>query len=389
MSISADASDATASTEGSIDEQKWSSARVLGYATEEFPWWDRKLLSGAVVVRENGLQGPYRMYYYGRGSDVWNMGVKPFNQFLPTGRVGLATSSDGLSFLRYKGDLEGGAIMDPSDNPTDFDCVHVAVSDVHYQKEDKLWLMHYFGGGLDEAVLAGFSELPIKGIKLRPGVATSADGLHFQSRNGPILDVGDAGSWDQNGVSWPRVLLPSETSVPGVLQGKWVMTYHTRELGVGPGGAGYFSAGLAISEDGKTWEKQGKIISAGSSGSWDENGVSVRHVVMIGSQYVMFYEGSNYKGEFAIGLAVSDDGIAWRKDEEFGSEPGGPILRARKGEDVWDNVIVATPYVLPMQDGSFRMYYLGVGRRPGEETKQGIGLAVSKGSDFRTWTRIV
>lgn len=82
-------------------------------------------------------------------------------------------------------------------------------------------------------------------------------------------------------------------------------------------------------------------------------------------------------------MAISEDGLTWQKDEYVGREQGGPILTARKGEDVWDNLIVGTPYMLQMPDGSFRMYYLGVGKREGEEmSQQGIGLAVSDGPNF-------
>lgn len=170
------------------------------------------------------------------------------------------------------------------------------------------------------------------------------------------------------------------------------MTYHTRETG-GPNNSGFFSAGVATSVDGKEWQKGGKILSVGEPGSWDEGGVSVRHVLPVtgrggGGGYIMVYEGCNSKFEFGIGLATSDDGLKWKKDTEAGPEPGGPILKARVGENVWDNIIVGSPYALTMNDGSFRMYYLGVGKLEGDETsKQGIGLAVSDGENYRSWRR--
>lgn len=170
-------------------------------------------------------------------------------------------------------------------------------------------------------------------------------------------------------------------------EGRWLLTYHTRETG-GRNNFGFFSAGLATSTDGKTWHKHSKILSTGEPGTWDEGGVSVRHVLRVNGKYVMFYEGSNYNWQFAIGLATSDDGLVWQKDTEAGPEPGGPILKARVGENVWDNVIVGTPYVVAMDDGSFRLYYLGVGKLEGEDaSKQGIGLAVSDGPNFRSWKR--
>ncbi|KAH9300391.1 hypothetical protein KI387_011974 [Taxus chinensis] len=356
-----------------VTAMDWNSGRVLGPAPQDSDWWDKKLFSGAVVVKNPNPNGDiYRMYYYGRSEDVWNMGVKPFNNFLPTGRIGMAVSSDGAAFRRYRGPLTNGAVMDPSDNPDAFDSVHLAVSDIVYS-EGK-WLLYYFGGGMEELPQVGKPGERYRGVRLLPGVASSVDGIRFSDRRGPLLDVGKPGSWDENGVSWPRVFN---------VDGKLFMTYHTRESG-GPAGMGFFSAGLAVTGDGQRWEKVGKILSGGEPGTWDEGGVSVRHVIRVGDQFAMFYEGSNFKFEFAIGLALSNDGVTWKK------EPGGPVLTARTGEDVWDNVIVGTPYVLEMPDGSFRMYYLGVGKlktNGQETTQQGIGLAVSDGTNFRSWRR--
>lgn len=364
----------------------WSSGRVLGPDPLS---WDSKAFAGAVVVPADPLSSAstsaWRMYYYGRGSDLWNMGVIPFNASLPTGRIGLALSDDGaLSFSRFKGPLSQGALLDPSDDPSSFDCVHIAVGDVAFNPSLNQWFLYYFGGGLEELPLVGFPDRLCRGVRLQPGLAISDDGIHFQHRQGPILTVGDVGSWDQNGVSWPRVLPPS----PEHPNDKWIMSYHTRESG-GVNNFGFFSAGIAVSVDGKVWEKKGKVLSCGEPGTWDEGGVSVRHIIRYNEKFLMFYEGSNYKFEFSIGLAVSDDGMSWTKDNECGPEPGGPILKARKGEQVWDNVVVGTPYVIVLPDGTLRMYYLGVGKKEGDtSSQQGIGVAASNGVDFRSWRRL-
>ena len=128
------------------------SGRVLGPAPDDSDWWDKKLLSGAVVVPEIGKPG-YRMYYYGRGTEEWAKGVTPFNPSLPTGRNGIAVSEDGLQFERYRGHLSGGAIMDPSPEYDTFDAVHLGVSDVFYDQAEDMWRMYYFGGGYEESPL--------------------------------------------------------------------------------------------------------------------------------------------------------------------------------------------------------------------------------------------
>jgi len=86
-------------------------------------------------------------------------------------------------------------------------------------------------------------------------------------------------------------------------------------------------------------------------------------------------------------VTVSDDGIIWERDQNCGTKLGGPILKPRTREDIWDNVLVGT-HVLAMEDGSFRMYYLGVGKIKGDNTsQQGLELAVSDGENYRSWRR--
>eukprot|EP00252_Welwitschia_mirabilis_P015651 TRINITY_DN345_c0_g1_i1.p1 TRINITY_DN345_c0_g1~~TRINITY_DN345_c0_g1_i1.p1 ORF type:complete len:357 (-),score=-15.01 TRINITY_DN345_c0_g1_i1:249-1319(-) len=345
--------------------------RILGPPPQGSAVWDAKCFSGAVVLVDNTNNSMrYRMYYYGRQDEWWNsaLGIKA-PKSLPSGRVGVAMSPDGVNFTRHCGPLPGGAVFGPSNDPHAFDSLHVACSDaVHVPSEDT-WLLYYLGGGISSP------------MTLLPGVASSPDGFHFceKARRGPLLTTGTHGSWDERGVTWPRVF----TGPAGEL----FMTYHAVEP------AGHISAGIAVSTDsGASWTKLGKILTRGEKGAWDENGVSVRHVIRRGDEYVMLYEGS--KGdrdagfEFAIGLATSKDGVRWQKDEGAGEEPGGPVLRARKGMDVWDNFIVGTPYVLLMEDGSLRMYYLGIGKKSAEdEPVYGIGLALTHGCDYRRWRR--
>ncbi|CAM6073278.1 unnamed protein product [Sphagnum tenellum] len=335
-------------TVGSLDlpqSDRRFSGQVLGPPPPDSDWWDRKLFSGPVVVRDS-------------------------------------CTLDKTQSFRYR-HLSGGAMMDPSPDSEAFDAVHLGVSDVLFDADGGDWHMYYFGGSFDELPIPGGpTDKKFRGVRLQPGLAMSKDGLSFEDRKGPILELGDADSWDKNGVSWPRVIPPK-----GGEDRKWFMTYHTRET-EGPTGFGCYTPGIATSTDGENWVKGGKVLSLGAPGSWDEGGASVCHVLKIGDQFLMFYEGSDFKFQYAIGLAVSDDGIIWERDQNCGPEPGGPILRAQTGEDFWDNVLVGTPYVLAMEDGSFRMYYLGVGKFEGDKTSQrGIGLAISDGENYRSWRR--
>jgi hypothetical protein len=92
----------------------------------------------------------------------------------------------------------------------------------------------------------------------------------------------------------------------------------------------------------------------------------------------------------SIGLAVSDDGLAWTRVP--GSEPDGSVLaHAPSGSGRWDARAVGTPWVVPLRDGRLHLYYVGCDETPGgiiDELgmKQQIGLAISDGDPLR-WER--
>lgn len=319
------------------------------------------------------------MYYYGRSSPSWHSGVTP--ALLTSGRIGLACSRDGLNWTRTRGPLSDGAIMDPRDGiATVFDSVHVGCSDVLFY--DGVWWMYYFGGGLEEMSLS--TSQKVTGMRLRTGLAKSCrngiDGFDEYRESKPILDVGDPGDWDERMVAWARVLPPS----PMHPFTHWLMTYasmcmHTASV---PS----FCIGAAISQDGHKWTKMGKVLEQGGPGSWDEAGVSRRHVVSFNGECLMFYEGANRKGVHAIGLAISKDGVTWVKDKQgLAGEPGGPIFSARVGcPDAWDSGSVACPHVV-MVGESLWLYYVGY-----DTTKKvsAFGVAYTDGKNVRDFRRM-
>lgn len=328
-------------------------------------WWDSERVSGPRVLRHH--HGTWKMWYYGRDSNF----DREIN--LPTGRCGLAISGDGIRWKRVRGPLTMGAVFEPSPDESRFDSAHVGVSDVQFF--DQHYRMWYFAG--DNTVVE-VRQSKTKGSQLRPGYAVSRDGINWQRLEGPyrgaILDVGKALEFDALLCGWPQMLRDDD--------GRDLLYYHTLNPERG------FLAGLAVSTDGLNWEKVGEILGPGEPGSFDELGVGTRHVLKINGQYVMFYEGANNDAYDCIGVALSDDGIHWRKDE--GEQPGGPVFcHAEKGSGLWDARAIGTPCVVPMKDGSFRMYYVGVNEGGNDElsSQHQIGLAVSDGPNFRKWHR--
>jgi predicted GH43/DUF377 family glycosyl hydrolase len=322
-------------------------------------WWDSERVSAPQVMRS--ADGTWKMWYYGRDASF----DRQIN--LPTGRCGLAISADGIDWQRVQGPLTMGSVLEPHLDPHRFDSAHIGVSNVYF--DDGLYWMWYFGGNHKVVDVGKFSA---KGLQMRPGCAISRDGINWVRLEGiyqgAFLDLGKDGDFDALFCGWPQVLPDN---------GTWKLYYHTFNPNKG------FLVGLAVSTDGLCWEKVGQILSLGEPGSFDEKGIGTRHVLKINGQYVMFYEGVNSSGYHSIGVAISDNGIHWQKEEN-------PVFcHAQKGSGRWDARAIGTPCVVPMDDGSFRMYYIGCNEGGYDElsSQHQIGLAVSAGANFRQWHR--
>ena len=275
-------------------------------------WWDSERVSSPHVL--HFPDGTWKMWYYGRDASF----DRQIN--LPTGRCGLAISTDGVSWQRVQGPLTMGAVFEPHPDPSRFDSAHVGVSNVHFY--NNLYWMWYFGG---DSRVVDSGKFKAKGLNMLPGCAISRDGMNWirleSTYQGALLSLGKAGEFDALFCGWPQVLPDDD--------GTWKLYYHTLNPDKG------FLVGLAVSTDGLRWEKVGQILGPGESGSFDERGIGTRNVLKINGQYVMFYEGVNNSGYHSIGLAISDDGIHWQKDQ--GEQPGGSVFsHAEKGSGRWD-----------------------------------------------------
>ncbi len=328
-------------------------------------WWDSERISCPCVLR--CADGKWRMWYYGRDPNF----DRDIN--LPTGRCGLAISDDGVHWERVQGPLTMGAVFEPHSDPNRFDSAHVGVSDVTYN--NGLYWLWYFGG---DPSFTKVGNMRAKGLRMQPGCAVSADGLHWLRLEGPyrgaLLPVGESGEFDELFCGFPKIVRDHD--------GSWKLYYHTLHPEKG------FLVGLAVSEDGLQWEKVGQVLGPGPAGRFDEGGVGTRHVLPIGNQYVMFYEGVNNSGYHCIGIATSTDGQHWEKQD--GDAAGGSVFaHAPSGSGRWDARAVGTPYVVPQSDGSWYMYYIGANEGGSDEltSQHQIGLAISKGTDYAQWKR--
>jgi predicted GH43/DUF377 family glycosyl hydrolase len=243
-----------------------------------------------------------------------------------------------------------------------------------------MWWMYYFGGSLDDPLVLPSTAKSLPAMRLRIGLCKSRDGLHgFDAarHDKPILHPGHApDDWDRTMVAWARVLPPSSS----LSLSRWLMTYASMDT------SGSFAIGSAVSDDGVEWTKLGKILEPGPPGSWDDAGVSRRHVVLVDRRYLMFYEGVNTRGVHAIGLATSNDGFTWLKDSHADNpQPGGPIFAPDPHHpDAWDAGGVSCPHVVVAHD-SLRLYYVGF-----DLTKKfsAFGLAIADKRAIRRFRRV-
>jgi predicted GH43/DUF377 family glycosyl hydrolase len=72
--------------------------------------------------------------------------------------------------------------------------------------------------------------------------------------------------------------------------------------------------GLARSRDGREWSKLAEpVLDLGPRGSWDERGVADPYVIDMGGRLFMFYLGQDRAHRQRLGLARSRDGVHWQK----------------------------------------------------------------------------
>jgi hypothetical protein len=255
-----------------------------------------------------------------------------------------------VNFTRVVGDQPGGAIVDLG-APGTFD------SYLAYRpfvlKDGATWRMWYNGS------VQPF-RCPQNANDRRVGYATSTDGLHWDKHydgagpDGSVLPLGDPGSFDAQQVGYVWV----------VKNGADYWMYYSAADAFAN-----WRVGLAVSHDGKTWEKRrgktpsGAVLDLGPGGTLDTSCAYQPSVVKErDGLWRMWYRACaapaptfGGPGFGTIGYAESDDGIAWVKIPQPG--PGGSAL-AQGPAGAFDSGGLTTPSVI---EGSseWTMYYAG------------------------------
>ncbi len=178
----------------------------------------------------------------------------------------------------------------------------------------------------------------------------------------PVLDIGASGTWDDTRVDRACIIKDG---------GLYKMWYS------GHNGSNY-QIGYATSNDGVLWEKYSgnPVLTAGSSGRFDEDNVMSPWVIKDGSTYKMWYSGSQTGPVWRIGYATSSDGISWTKFD--GSETAQSVLDLGAGFDVHD-VFHCT--VIKNETDYFEMWYTG------NDGSSNLAIGHAWSSDGESWTK--
>ena len=145
------------------------------------------------------------------------------------------------------------------------------------------------------------SDWYIAGTKLY--YSTSSDGMNYTGQ-GLVVDNESYPEYDSRNINSPCVVFDGNlyhlyySAYPGQQSGDCDRSFHK-------------TIACAISIDGINWTKYGVVVD-GSEGSFDSNGVSHPVVIFDGTRFEMFY--MSYDGSiYSAAYAISYDGLSWQK----------------------------------------------------------------------------
>lgn len=229
-------------------------------------------------------------------------------------RIGLATSTGGNVWSKYA----GNPVLTPGDTGA-WDDNAVGAPTVAF--DGTTYNMWYSGHN---------------GITLQLGLATSNDAANWSKRGDPVLwPQGDG--WESSSVGNASV----------IWQGDVYRMWYS-------GFDGYvWKIGYSTSSDGENWTRFGEnpVLTAGSEGTFDSNGVWLPSVSYVDGVFHMWYTGIDANNKYRIGYATSTDGVHWIKS-------ASPVISLGSAGS-FDDTNTFTPSVI-FYKGSFRMLYTGV-----------------------------
>ena len=248
----------------------------------------------------------YYNYYSGYDGNTW--------------RTGLAVSEDGINWIKST----NNPILDIREDG--WDATYIAANGSAVVFQDKVY---YFYQGVDRETNASAI-----------GLAISSNGENFDERTETCVlsGGGQNQAWESAGVADPYVI---------EMNGKLYMYY------LGQNELGIQRLGVAVSDNGTDWEEyeNNPIMDVGVKGAFDECGLGEPSVIYKAPYFYMIYTGRNADEQRNIGVAVSADGVTWKKLNYQGI--------VDLSGNTWNNQVICDTTMLENSDGDIIVWYGG------------------------------
>ena len=270
-------------------------------SVEKEGWDSSDVLNPSVILKD----GIYYNYYSGWDKTAW--------------RTGLATSIDGINWEKYN----KNPILDIREN--EWDNAYIAANGSAVLFQDKIY---YFYQGISQ----GTTDSKI-------GLVVSENGKEFEERTKEaVLTVGESGTWDSAGVADPYVI---------EINGTLYLYY------LGQDKFGVQRLGVAKSTNGKEWIKYANnpVMDVGAKGAFDERGLGEPSVIYQAPYFYMLYTGRDIKEQRNFGIAVSLDGVNWKKLSYMGM--------IEQEEDAWNSKVICDSTLIETENGEVMIWYGG------------------------------
>lgn len=252
----------------------------IGYAnsTDGITWrkyGDSVLLPGPPGVWDSSQVGLGSVVWNGTLFLMWYSGSSSVTYV--NGAIGLAMSSDGISWIKYSGN--------PVLNPSAIDQRYIASPFVI--RLIQTYNMWYTGKSASDSQSSQISRILY---------ATSFDGITWTKWPSAVLAPANPNAWDSGSVFSPAILYD------GTNFGMWYSGLNQSYINSG--------IGFATAPDGATWTRSSAnpILRPDSPGSWDSAGVEQPSILTVNG-YMLYYDGFSI-GVRAIGLARAPQGFA-------------------------------------------------------------------------------
>jgi len=282
-------------------------------------WDDVHVLEPSVLFRD----GHYHVWYTGWSGSGYHA-------------IGYARSADGIFWCRYR------------DNPVLYGNVlpwtlgGIRNSSVAWLDSQYVMLFQMYPGG--------------SGPQRSVGVAASRSGISWHTYPSPVLECGEAGSWDSDCIGYCSAII------------HWRGRYWTWFAGYRPPS---WKIGVATSTDLIHWIKysDNPVLLLGDPGEWDGGNICHPEVYIRGNKLEMWYAGwpTSSLSNSGFGLAFSEDGVHWIKSLD------NPVFVTGLTSQ-WDDRFVGAPTVV-YEEHSVRLWYSASGYSSPWSDEWNVGLA--------------